>query len=479
MTNPSALASLSAMSMPPVLTESARPSTRSRSTPSPSQNPIANRAAAGALEQLEKHVLMDGFRIVFDLERSRGSYMFDAATGHRLIDFYGFFGSVPVGFQHPHFSKREVQEELLHAATIKIANSDVYSQSYADFVETFTRVAPLPPLSRYLFIEGGALAIENCLKAAMDWKVRKNMAAGRGERGTEILHFRHAFHGRSGYTMSLTNTDPKKTDLFAKFDWPRVSTPSIDFSLGETEREADVIAREKKSEAEIMKFVQERGVEIAAIIIEPIQGEGGDNHFRGEWLRTLRRICDENEMLLIFDEVQCGLGTTGRNWCCEHFDVRPDLVAFGKKVQVCGVIAGPRLDEVKENAFRLPSRLNSTWGGNFFDMVRSKHFLQIIEEENLVENARVIGDRIVAALRVIAAECPIISAVRGRGLFIAFDLPDAAKRDEVWKNLYDDGLLVLKSGERAIRFRPALDLTAEVADEAMEILRQECRRMCR
>ena len=417
---------------------------------------------------------MDGFRIVFDLEKSRGSYMFDAATGQRLIDLYGFFGSVPVGFNHPHFDKPEVQKELLQAAKIKVANSDVYSEAYCDFVETFTRVAPLPPLNRYLFIEGGALAIENCLKAAMDWKVRKNMAAGHGERGTEILHFRHAFHGRSGYTMSLTNTDPRKTDLYAKFDWPRVSTPSIDFSLPESEQDADVIAREQKSEAEIMKFISERGVDLATIIIEPIQGEGGDNHFRGEWLQTLRRICDENEMLLIFDEVQCGAGTTGRNWCCEHFDVKPDLVAFGKKIQVCGVIAGPRLDEVKDNAFRLPSRLNSTWGGNFTDMVRSKHFLQIMEEENLVENAGKIGARIVASLKDIATECPIMTAVRGRGLFIAFNLPDAAQRDELWKNLYDAGVLVLKSGERAIRFRPALDITAEVADEAMQILREQC-----
>jgi len=432
---------------------------------------------ADALKKLEEHVLMDGFRIVFDLEKSRGSYMFDAASGHRLIDFYGFFGSVPVGFNHPHFDQPGVKEDLLRAATTKIANSDVYSQAYADFVETFTRVAPLPPLSRYLFIEGGALAIENCLKAAMDWKVRKNMAAGRGERGTEIMHFRHAFHGRSGYTMSLTNTDPKKTDLFAKFDWPRVSTPSIDFSLPEAEREGEVAAREKISEEEIMKFVRERGVDIAAIIIEPIQGEGGDNHFRGEWLQTLRRICDENEMLLIFDEVQCGLGTTGRNWCCEHFDVKPDLVAFGKKVQVCGVIAGPRLDEVKDNAFRMPSRLNSTWGGNFTDMVRSKHFLQIIEEENLVGNAAKVGAHIVESLREIAKECPMISAVRGRGLFIAFDLPDAETRDELWKALYEGGLLVLKSGERAIRFRPALDLTVAVADEAMALLRAQCQRM--
>ena len=110
-------------------------------------------------------------------------------------------------------------------------------------------------------------------------------------------------------------------------------------------------------------------------------------------------------------------------------------------------------------------------------MVRSKHFLQIIERENLVENARLMGDRIVNGLREIEKECSTISAVRGRGLFIAFNLPDGAKRDQAWKELYDRGLLVLKSGDRAIRFRPALDIKAEVVDEAMDILRQECRRL--
>ncbi|MBA2431196.1 MAG: L-lysine 6-transaminase [Chthoniobacterales bacterium] len=473
--------------MPSALAEAARPSASSRTSQSKSNSENhKDTAAASALQKLERHILMDGFKIVFDLERSRGSYMYDAATGHRLIDFYGFFGSVPVGFNHPHFDRPEVKEELLRAAKTKIANSDVYSEQYAEFVETFTRVAGLPPLERYLFIEGGALAIENCLKAAMDWKVRKNMAGGRGharnaahsvaggERGTEILHFRSAFHGRSGYTMSLTNTDPRKVELFAKFNWPRVSTPFINFALEGEAREQDVIAREKKSEEEIRKFIAERGVDIAAIIIEPIQGEGGDNHFRGEWLQTLRRICDENEMLLIFDEVQTGLGTTGKVWASQHFGVKPDLMAFGKKVQVCGVMAGPRLDEVEDNAFRLPSRLNSTWGGNFTDMVRSKHYLRIIEEENLVENARVIGERIVAALREISSEHLMISAVRGRGLFIAFDLPNPETRDKLWKGLYEAGVLVLKSGERAIRFRPALDITAEAADEAMAVLREQC-----
>ncbi|PYJ07764.1 MAG: L-lysine 6-transaminase [Verrucomicrobia bacterium] len=433
--------------------------------------------ASDVLHTIEEHVLLDGFKIVIDLEKSRGSYIHNAATNSRLIDFYGFFGSLPVGYNHPYFTRAEVQADLLKAAQIKIANSDVYSEGYARFVEMFSRVAGLPPLERYLFIEGGALAVENTLKAAMDWKVRKNMAAGRGERGTEILHFRHAFHGRSGYTMSLTNTDPRKTDLYAKFNWPRVSNPHIDFALPESEQTADVIAREKKSEQEIMQFIKERGVDIAAIIIEPIQGEGGDNHFRGEWLQTLRRICDENEMLLIFDEVQCGLGTTGQTWCCLHFGVVPDLLAFGKKTQTCGVMAGPRLDEVKDNAFRLPSRLNSTWGGNFTDMVRSTHFLRVIEEENLVANAGKVGEYFLKSLRDLQHEEPIVTAVRGRGLFIAFDLPDPKTRDEFWKGLFERGALVLKSGERAIRFRPALDITTEVVDEAIDLLRQQCQQV--
>jgi L-lysine 6-transaminase len=457
--------------MPPVLTEAARTSSERRVGASKDRQVTAT----SVLKTLEEHILLDGFKVVVDLEKSRGSYLYDAATGHRLIDLYGFFGSMPVGFNHPYFDRDDVKRDLLRAAKVKIANSDVYSENYAQFVETFARVAGLRPLERYLFIEGGALAVENCLKAAMDWKVRKNMAAGRGERGTEVLHFRRAFHGRSGYTMSLTNTDPRKTNLFAKFDWPRVSCPCIDFSLPESEREKAVIAREKKCEQEILAAIEKHKIDICAIIIEPIQGEGGDNHFRGEWLKKLREICDAHDILLIFDEVQCGMGVTGRMWCCEHFGVVPDLMAFGKKAQVCGVMAGPRIDEVKDNAFRLSSRLNSTWGGNFTDMVRSTHYLRIIEEEHLAQNAAKVGAYLLDQLRQLQQEEPMISAARGRGLFLAFDLPDPKTREEFWKGFFELGVLTLRSGENSIRFRPALDLTADVVDEAMELMRKFCR----
>ena len=427
------------------------------------------------IAELEKHILVDGFKLVFDLERSRGSRLVDAVTGREFIDLYSFYASQPIGFNHPHFKKSAVKKDLLAAAKIKIANADVYTPQMATFVKTFARVVGLPELPRFFFIEGGAAAVENALKTAMDWKVRKNIAAGRGERGTEIMHFTHAFHGRSGYTMSLTNTDPRKVQYFAKFPWPRITAPSIDFSLPENERIRDVETKEKIAEAQISKVIREKGHDIAAIIIEPIQGEGGDNHFRAEFLKTLRRICNETDILLIFDEVQCGMGITGKKWCCEHFGVMPDLLAFGKKAQVCGVMAGPRLDEVKDNCFRLPSRINSTWGANFTDYVRSTHYLQIYENENLVENSRIKGEFFKGELQKLAKRHPkIISAVRGRGLMLAFDLADGKIRDKFWRGAYELNLLVVRSGEHSIRLRPVLDVTADIIEESIRIMDGEC-----
>jgi L-lysine 6-transaminase len=429
------------------------------------------------ITKLEEHILVDGFKLIFDNEKSHGSRFVDAATGREWLDFYSFYASQPIGFNHPYFDQPKVKADLLSAAKVKVANSDVYTVQYATFVETFARVVGTAPLNRLFFIEGGALAVENALKTAMDWKVRKNLAAGRGERGTEIIHFEKAFHGRTGYTMSLTNTDPRKIAYFAKFPWPRIPAPTLDFSLPPDERLRTVAEKEKLSEKLIRDVLAQKGADIAAIILEPIQGEGGDNHFRGEFLHTLRRICDENDVLLIFDEVQCGMGITGKNWCCEHFDVRPDLLTFGKKAQVCGVMAGPRVDEVQDNCFRLPSRINSTWGGNFTDYVRSTHYLRIIEQEKLVENARVQGEFILTELQGLARKYPVLSAVRGRGLMLAFDLPDRAQRDAFWKGAYELGLLVVRCGERSIRLRPVLDIQNDVIEEAIRLMEIGCKNL--
>lgn len=419
---------------------------------------------------LKQHVLADGFHVVIDLEHSHGSYIRDACTGQDILDFYSYFASLPIGHNHPKVvGDPEFLRELQLAAIANPANSDIYTASYASFVKAFAEIAKPPAFQYLFFVAGGALAVENALKTAFDWKIRRNRAAGHGDLGTKVLHFREAFHGRSGYTMSLTNTDPVKTDGFPKFDWPRVVNPKLTFPVTPAGL-ARTIEVEEQAVTEIEAAFQSHPHDIAAIIIEPIQGEGGDNHFRGEFLRKLRTLADRHDALLIFDEVQTGFGITGKLWAHEHFDVTPDIVAFGKKAQVCGIMVTSRVDEVPDNVFHTPSRINSTWGGNLADMVRGKKYLEVMREENLVANAARRGDELLDGLLRLGLDFPAISNVRGRGLFTAFTLPSAKERDAVRRTCWELGLASLASGQSSIRFRPCLTVSTAEVNEALGVL---------
>jgi L-lysine 6-transaminase len=418
-------------------------------------------------EVLRRHLLVDGLRLVVDLERSRGVRIRDASTGEEYLDFFGSFSTSALGFNHPGFADPEFLAELVPASVNKITNSDLYTESLARFVDSFATVLPETLRHHLFFIEGGALAVENTLKAAFDWKRRLNLAAGRAAAGSQILHFRDAFHGRSGYTLSLTNTDPVKIEHFPKFAWPRVSNPGLRFPIDEQALEA-VRRAEEQSLAEIREAIAEHPHDIAAIIIEPIQAEGGDHHFRPEFLRSLRQIADESEILLIFDEVQTGFGTTGRWWCFEHFGVEPDLIAFGKKTQVCGVAASRRLDLV-DSVFHVPSRINSTWGGNLADMVRCRRIIEVVRAERLLDNVTSVGAQLLDGIERLADRLPgLVSNPRGRGFFLAFDLPDATIRDRALRALHQQHLLALPTGKRGIRFRPPLILREAAASEGLE-----------
>ncbi len=439
------------------------------STPSPTEL-----SPKDVLDALSRHLLVDGYHVVMDLERSHGSYLYDARSGRVLLDFYTNFATFPVGYNHPKMLEPEFRERLLRAARAKPTNSDIYTSLYAEFVEQFSRLAvPRSHADHLFFIEGGAMGVENALKTAFDWKIRKNFARGaKTEKGKQILHFQHAFHGRSGYTISLTNTaDPRKTDYFPKFDWPRLTCPRLRFPVAAAVlREA--AAAEDQVEREIRQACDDSPDDIAALIVEPIQGEGGDNHFRPEFFRRLRALADELEFLLIFDEVQTGVGLTGSMWAWQQFGAEPDLFCFGKKTQVCGFAANRRIDDV-DNVFTISSRINSTWGGNLVDMIRCGKYLEIIAEENLIENARSVGEHLLARLGEMAEEFPgIVSNVRGRGLFTALDLPDRAMRDRTLAACQENGLIALASGSNAIRFRPALNLSHEEAEEGVRKLRR-------
>lgn len=421
---------------------------------------------------LGKHLLADGMDIIVDLDASSGSWLVDKRNGDRYLDCFSMFASMSIGYNHPDLVA--ISEKLGRLAIQKPANSDIYTEAMADFLETFSRVAIPAYLPHAFFIEGGALAVENGLKAAFDWKVKLNFDRGSPrECGHQIIHFKQAFHGRSGYTLSLTNTaDPRKTRYFPHFNWPRIVNPKRRFPEDEKNL-AKTIDLEKQAIAEIKKALTRHGQDIAGLIIEPIQGEGGDNHFRNDFFRELRSLCDENEMLFIMDEVQCGVGITGAFWAHEHTGVEPDILAFGKKTQVCGILASRRLDESHSNVFNEPSRINSTFGGNLIDMVRCMEIMKVIEKESLVKNARLRGQQLLGGLQETARMFPgLIANPRGKGLMCAFDLESEVIRKKFLSDLLGEKLLLVGCGDRSIRFRPHLIITEDEVDIVIKTIQK-------
>jgi len=421
-------------------------------------------------EVLSRSILADGLDFVLDVERSAGSYLVDARTGARYLDMFTFFASSALGMNHPALARdEEFLAELAVTAVNKPSNSDVYSVAMARFVDTFARVLGDPALPHLFFVDGGALAVENALKVAFDWKSRLNESRGVDPAlGTKVLHLRGAFHGRSGYTLSLTNTDPNKVARFPKFDWPRIDAPFTRAGLD------DVAVAELEAESlrQARAVFEAHPHDIACFIAEPIQGEGGDRHIRGEFFAAMRELCDEFDALLIFDEVQTGCGMTGTPWAYQQLGVTPDVIAFGKKTQVCGVMAGGHVDEVADNVFQVSSRINSTWGGNLVDMVRSRRILETIEADGLLDRAADNGCYLLARLVDLAAEFPaLVLDPRGRGLMCAFSMPDAAQRDELVSRLWDRKVIMLASGPDSVRFRPALTVSREELDLAIDAVR--------
>jgi L-lysine 6-transaminase len=423
-------------------------------------------------ETLRRHLLVDGFDLVLDTRASRGSWLVDARDGTRWLDLFSFFASAPLGINHPALTEDPAfLAELTEVAVNKPSNSDIYTVQMAAFVDTFTRVLGDRALPHLFFVEGGALAVENALKTAFDWKRKHNALHGRpAERGTKALHLRRAFHGRSGYTLSLTNTDPVKTALFPTFDWPRIDVPAIRFPLEDDL--AGVEAVEARALEQARAAFAADPHDIACFIAEPIQGEGGDNHLRAEFLQAMQELCREQDALFVLDEVQTGGGTTGTAWAYQQLGLQPDVVAFGKKLQVCGIMAGGRVDEVPDNVFAVSSRINSTWGGGLTDMVRSRRCLEVIEADGLIERAAVLGKRLLDGLATI----PEVDNVRGRGLFVAVDLPTPEARDAALTRLHrDEKVLILGGGERSIRLRPALTIGEDELDLAVAALARAVR----
>ena len=437
--------------------------------------------AQRVLDELARHQLVDGYPLVVDLEKSEGSWIHDAASGERYLDGFTCFASMPLGYNHPGMREPEFLKSLTNAALCNVSNADLYSREMAQFVDTFATHATPEGYCHHFWIAGGGLAVANAMKAAFDWKAR---LLGRNNFEDDvndlvIVHFKQAFHGRTGYTMSVTNTLPDKVGLFPKFNWPRITNPAVEFDA-----DGNVMPGYEIGEAQAIAELDAVFAEgspthnkVAAILIEPMQGEGGDNHFRTEFLAKLREYADKHQCLLIFDEVQTGFFGSGKPWLWQHHGVAPDVVAFGKKAQVCGIYANGRMDEVEHNVFRRSSRINSTWGGNLVDMVRSRRYMELIVEDGLCDHILDIGQHVIDGMRSLAKSTGAFHNVRGVGSLIAVTFEHAEARDSLVRDMFNHKVIVLPCGERSMRFRLPLVMTREESDMLLNAVEASTQRM--
>lgn len=381
--------------------------------------------------------------LFIDTKESKDAWIVDKLTKKKYLDCFSQFASQPFGWNSPYFE--EYKDRLADAAINKIANSDIMTEEYAIFIDKFSNICK--DFQKFFFIEGGSAGVENAIKTAFDWKCQRLGMNKPNE--LDIIHFKDSFHGRGGYAISLTNNSKTdhKTKLFPKFPWTRVTKDNKGLETAEA----------------ALKFGN-----VAAIIVETIQGEPGDFHFEKEFLNKLKKLSDHYDCLMILDEVQCGGGITGTWWAYQQkCDFTPDLMCFGKKMQVCGFSANlNKLNKIKDHVFNVSSRISSTWGGNSVDMVRSSIIIEIIEKHKILENVKKIGNYLLNELNRIG-----LDNVRGLGLMIAFDAKTKEIRDSLLEKLNQD-MIILPCGEKSIRFRPHLTFTGNDVDSAISILKK-------
>lgn len=430
-------------------------------------------------ETLVQHMLVDGFPIVVDLKKSQGSWLHDAKTDQKYLDFFSFFASNPLGFNHPKMHNKYTEHRLLETARVKVSNSDKYTTYMAEFVDTLSKTAGSVINSPYymFFIDGGALAIDNACKVALDYCARRN--GWKPDQYDEIdrmqiIHFTNAFHGRSGFALSMTNTSPEKTAYFPAFrHWTRISSPFIQFPLNE-ENLAATQEREQIALQQIEQAFEKHGKYIAAICVEPVLCEGGNLHFRSEFFQELRKLADKTGALLIFDEVQTAMMTgEGHWWCWQRYGIQPDIICFAKKFQVGGILVSSKIDDVADHCFKQTSRINSTFGGSLNDMVRTTAILETIVNEKLLDNVSCMGNQLLIGLEKLQDEAPhMISQVRGKGLLCALDLPDKSTRDKVVRQCFEEQLIVLPCGKTSLRFLPAITVSEDCIAEGLKRLKK-------
>jgi len=372
------------------------------------------------------------------LTRGESIWVYDV-EGNRYLDCLACYSAVNHGHRHP----RIIEALKKQADELTLTSRAFFNDQLGPFLKDLTEYCDM---EMALPMNTGAEAVETAVKACRRWGYR---VKGIPEDEAEIIVCEGNFHGRTTTVISFSSEDKYRKDFGPH-------TPGFKIvPFGDASALAEAITDRT-----------------CAFLLEPIQGEGGDNHFRPSFLKRLKNLAHENDALLVFDEVQSGVGITGHFWAHQAVGVKPDILSFGKKSQVCGILAGHKLDEVDGHVFDTPSRINSTWGGNIVDMVRFDRILEIMEDEHLVQHAGEVGQHLQARLHELADHYPAVTNVRGEGLMTAFTLPSTEYRNHVKEQTYEEGAIILGCGESSIRFRTPLTITKDEVDEGVACIRR-------
>jgi L-lysine 6-transaminase len=374
------------------------------------------------------------FNININFKKSHGSHLYDNRTKREYLDFFGMYASLPLGYNHEVFKESLYVEQMKEACHLKINNCEFVSDETLEFDKIFSSFCNKANYVNFHYTCTGALAVESAIKTCIHHT---------DYREPLVLSFTNSFHGINSYGGFITDRFKPADKKLSGFPEP--------FSL-------------KIPASELDNFSLYSDVKPTCVVVEPIQCSAGDIHHSLEFFKKLRKFCDNLEVPLIFDEIQTGFGGTGKLWYYEWLGITPDIVIYGKKTQLSGIMVNEKYSKIFINGES--TRLEVTWDADLLDMIRCKQIIKAYKKFNVLENVEKMGSFLLSSL----SELPYLQNTRGKGLIIAFDLKTASERDLFVDQVYKNGMIVNKTGSKSIRIRPNLCLTKQEAKKAISIL---------
>ena len=412
------------------------------------------------------------YGIKIDFEKSHGSYLYDKITNKEYLDFFGMYATLAIGYNHPIFNSEDFKSRMLKIASCKIVNNEILSDDAQSFDKSFTEYVSINgKFSHFHYSCTGALAIEAAVKTAIDYK---------GYDNPKIISFGGSFHGINGYggvfTERIGGPGKRLKGFPAQFSsynssnswkswfrrnnkWPKFNNPVITYENGIPKDNDDDVRFVLKKVEDCIKL---NNSQISGILVEPIQCTFGDKYFSKTFFIGLRKIADKYDIPLIFDEIQIGFGGTGKVWYFEHLPIEPDIVVFGKKVQLAGIMVKEKFAKI----FSTPIRLEVTWDSNIIDKLRGEYIVKAYKEYNILDNVNIMSTRLRKGLE----KTKNLKNIRNSGLLFAFDFEDEDLRNKFTKQLFENKMLCNKSGNCTVRFRPNLAISKSEIDSAIEII---------